>query len=360
MSSEDRLEHQKTESDPGTKAMPESFDPSISLGIRDRASFSGSYLLMNALATIIASYGLFANSPAVVIGAMIVAMLLYPIMGVALALVDSDVGLLIKSLFTLMAGVLVVMITASVIGYIHRDIPLTDEILTRTAPNLLDLMIALAGGAAGAFATVLPRLSNAGVGVGVAISTALVPPLSSSSILLVRGEYRLAFGAFLLACVNIVAIKLASSVVMWLMGFRSITQSKQLTLFRFLQLNLVSLVLLGLMTITLATNLQQTFTQQSYRNKVRQILTQDINAISHNHVAEIRFETVLNKSIVRAVVRGPSTPSAKQVAAIEARFPVLSSKIENELRIRFVQTTIIDRKGLITDPKFEQSLQEPI
>lgn len=356
MASEDSSELQKTAGEPETKEMPKPFDPSVSQDIHDRASFSGSYLLMNTLATIIACYGLFANSPAVVIGAMIVAMLLDPILGVALALADSDVALLKNSLLTLLAGILGVMLTASFIGYINRDIPLTDEIFARTAPNLFDLMIALAGGAAGAFATVSPRLSSAGV--GVAIATALVPPLSSSSILLIRGEYRLAFGAFLLAFVNIVAIQLASSVVMWLMGFRSLTQTKRLTLIRFLQLNVVSLVLLGVMTITLATNLQQTFTQQSYRTKVRQILTRDINAISNNNLteADIRFETVENKSIVRAVVRGISAPSSQQVAAIEAKFPVPSAKVENELRIRFVRTMIIDRKGLIEDPEFEKPL----
>lgn len=354
MSSEDNSEVQETESKPATKEMSKSFDPSVSKDIRDRASFSGSYLLMNTLATTIACYGLFANSPAVVIGAMIVAMLLSPILGVALALVDNDIALLKKSLLTLLVGVLSVMLTALAIGYIHREIPLTDEILARTAPNLFDLMIALAGGAAGAFATVSPRLSSAGV--GVAIATALVPPLSSSSILLVRGEYRLAFGAFLLAFVNIVAIQLASSVVMWLMGFRSITQTKRLSLIRFLQLNMISLLLLSLMTITLATNLQRTFVQQSYRTKVGQILTQDINAISDSYVADIRFETVQNKSIVRAVVRGINAPSVRQVAAIEAKFPLLSDKVENELRIRFVKTMIIDRKGLITDPEFENPL----
>jgi uncharacterized hydrophobic protein (TIGR00271 family) len=311
---------------------------------------------MNTLATTIACYGLFSNSPAVVIGAMIVAMLLSPILGVALALVDNDIALLKKSLLTLLAGVLGVVLTALVIGYIHRDVPLTDEILARTAPNLFDLMIALAGGAAGAFATVSPRLSSAGV--GVAIATALVPPLASSSILLIRGEYRLALGAFLLAFVNIIAIQLASSVVMWLMGFRSISQAKRLTLIRFLQLNVFSLVLLGLMTITLATNLQQTFAQQSYRTKVSQILSQNINAISDNYLADVRFETVQNKSIIRAVLRGFNAPSAKQVAAIEAKLPVPSAKVENELRISFVKTMIIDRKGLIEDPEFEQPLQK--
>ena len=344
MSSADSLESQPAPS--------EYFDPTIRQDICDRASFNGSYLLMNTLATTIACYGLLANSPAVVIGAMIIAMLLSPILGVALALVDSDLALLKKSLLTLIGGILGVMFTALAIGYIHRDIPLTPEILARTTPNLFDLAIALAGGAAGAFATLSPRLSSAGV--GVAIATALVPPLSSSSLLLVRGEYHLAFGAFLLAFTNIIAIQLASSLVMWLVGFRRIATTKQLTFSQFLQLNAVSLILLGLMTITLATNLQQTMVQQRYQTKVTQILTQDVNAIDGNYLAEIRFERISEKSIIRAVVRGTRLPSAQQIAAIESKLPAPSPHVENELRIRFVKTTIFDRQGLIKDPEFDR------
>ena len=83
-------------------------------------------------------------------------------------------------------------------------------------------MIALAGGAAGAYATVSPRLS---VGlVGVAIATALVPPLSTCSICLARGETRLAFGGFLLFFANFVAIQFASSVVMFLHGYHKMSK----------------------------------------------------------------------------------------------------------------------------------------
>jgi len=71
---------------------------------RAGAKFNKAYLLMNVLAATIASYGLFANSPAVVIGAMIIAMLLGPIAGIALALVDGDMQFLLKSLITLLAG----------------------------------------------------------------------------------------------------------------------------------------------------------------------------------------------------------------------------------------------------------------
>jgi uncharacterized hydrophobic protein (TIGR00271 family) len=173
--------------------------------IREGAQLNLAFLVMNILAATIASYGLFANSPAVVIGAMIVAMLLGPIAGVALALVDGDTRLLLQSLTTLLAGTVGVMVAAFIIGLFHRDIPITNEIMVRTAPNLIDLMVALAGGAAGAYASVSPRLSVALV--GVAIATALVPPLCSACILFAHGQMDLGFNALLLTFTNMVAIQ---------------------------------------------------------------------------------------------------------------------------------------------------------
>ena len=165
--------------------------------IRENAALDLPFLGMNTLAAIIASYGLLANSPAVVIGAMIIAMLLGPISGAALALVDGDNRLLAKSLTTLLAGSAGVFVTAFILGLIHHKIPITHEILARTSPNLTDLMIALAGGAAGAYATVSTRLS--GAFVGVAIATALVPPICAGMALVARGEYQLGLNAFFLA-----------------------------------------------------------------------------------------------------------------------------------------------------------------
>ena len=118
--------------------------------IRSGARFDVPYVTMNVLATVVASYGLFANSPAVVIGAMIIAMLLGPIEGVAFALVDGDPKLLRDAFLAEFGGVAIVLVTAFVLGLIHRDIPISSEILSRTSPNFLALMIALGGGAAGA------------------------------------------------------------------------------------------------------------------------------------------------------------------------------------------------------------------
>ena len=192
----------------------------ICKSIRENAAFTVPYVTMNALATVVACYGLFQNSTAVVIGAMIIAMLLGPISGIALALISGDNALLRKALLAEIGGAFVVLAVAFCIGKIHQHLPLTNEILARTAPNILDLMIALAGGAAGAYATVSPRLS---VGlVGVAIATALVPPLATCSICLARGDTRLAFGGFLLFFANLVAIQSASTVVMFLHGYHKL------------------------------------------------------------------------------------------------------------------------------------------
>ena len=190
----------------------------VRANIDSNSRFDSAYIIMNGLATVVACYGLFENSAAVVIGAMIIAMLLGPIAGVSLGLVDRNNALVWKALPTLLGGFLVVYGTAFVLGLIHRDLSLTDEIYARTAPNLMDLLIALGGGAAGAFSMISPRLSVAFV--GVAIATALVPPLSASAICLARGEYELALGALLLAFTNIVGIQVAGSVVMWLGGYR--------------------------------------------------------------------------------------------------------------------------------------------
>ncbi|MEA5391285.1 DUF389 domain-containing protein [Cyanobium gracile UHCC 0139] len=313
--------------------------------IREDAAFSTTHLLMNALAAAIATYGLFANSPAVVIGAMIVAMLLGPIVGVSLALVDSDPAILVDSVLSLLSGVAVVLATAFLIGVVHRDMPITSEILVRTAPNYLDLMIALAGGVAGAYATVSFQLSLALV--GVAIATALVPPLSAAGILLARGDVSLALGALGLAMVNFVAIQFSASVVLWLTGFRRLTRTAELPLRLFLRQNLPSIIILVALAISLSVSSQAAIANQLFQTKVRYSLEQDINASSGSQLVAVRFERNPGQTIVRAVVRGPNPPTAAQVAAMEDRAPPAPNGSRVSLRIRFVPLVIIGRDGPI-------------
>jgi uncharacterized hydrophobic protein (TIGR00271 family) len=314
--------------------------------IHENTQLSGAYIAMNIFAATIASYGLLANSASGVIGAMIVAMLLGPITGTALALVDSDMKLLRTGLVTLLVGAIVVMAAAFVIGFFEKEIPITNEIMARTSPNLFDLMIALVGGAAGAYATVSPKLS---VGmVGVAIATALVPPLSSASILFARGDFDLGAGALLLAFTNMVAIQFSSSVVMWLTGFRKMTDAHNLTVSGFLKHNSVSIFTLIILGILLTRNLHETVSQKKFEIETRGIIEQNINSVPSDYLAEMRFIKINGDStIIRAVVRSPNIYTAEQVRSLQEKLPQPPDHSTLELQIRNVEAITVTSKGIL-------------
>ena len=104
--------------------------------------------------------------------------------------------------------------------------------------------------------------------VGVAIATALVPPLASSAICLARGEYTLALGAFLLAVTNIVGIQVAGSLVMWLAGYRG---SPHTARFGTLKRNLVSVVVLCVLAVFLGDQLKDLVSKQAYQASLRKM-----------------------------------------------------------------------------------------
>jgi uncharacterized hydrophobic protein (TIGR00271 family) len=115
--------------------------------VEDAAALGRPHLLMNVAATLIAGFGLFEDSPAVIIGAMLIAALLGPIQGMAMALAESDLRLLRVSFTAEVLGAALVLVLGIALGTIDRVSPLGHEILARTAPNILDLLIGLVGGA---------------------------------------------------------------------------------------------------------------------------------------------------------------------------------------------------------------------
>lgn len=176
--------------------------------IRGASRLSSRFLILNSLAAVIAAYGLLLNSPATVIGSVVLAQELGPIMGISLALNDGDLRLLRRSLVSEAEGIALILAITLAIGWLHRSVPTGAEIMTRVSPTIMDLAVALAAGAAGAYASTSARVSQAIV--GVAITTSLLPPLAASGLLLARGEERLAIGAALLFLTNLVAIQFAA------------------------------------------------------------------------------------------------------------------------------------------------------
>jgi uncharacterized hydrophobic protein (TIGR00271 family) len=301
------------------------------------------YWLMNALATIIACYGLLADSAAVVIGAMVVAMLLGPISGIALGLNKGDGPLLWTALFSLSGGILWILAIGVVVGFIHHDVPLTGEILARTDPRLFDLMIALAGGAAGAVAVVSPRVSTAIV--GVAVATALVPPLAAAGILLARAEFALAGGALLLVLTNVAAIEVAFSTIFWISGYRRLTEVGAEGLLVFLRRNVFGLALVGGLAVMLGVQLDRAISRSLFESKVEAVLRQHLNPAAGFHVVDLRLADQGETTIVRAVVRGPEMPSARDVADAQSDLPAAPNGAKPQLRLRFIQVVIMTPQG---------------
>ncbi|MDO8846519.1 MAG: DUF389 domain-containing protein [Methylicorpusculum sp.] len=306
------------------------------------AQFDKAFIIMNALSAIIASYGLLADSSSGVIGAMLVAMLLGPIAGLSLSLVDGNHPLLRQSLLSLLGGTGIVVLCAFIIGFLHTDIPAGNELLGRTHPNYLDLMIALAGGAVGAYAVITPRIVNAVV--GVAIATALVPPLCSGTIFLARGELDNAFGAYLLAFANIVAIQFSFSIVLWLSGFRKATdqffRSKKVV-----WLNGVSLVLITLLFVVLGANTKEVIGKMLFETNARKILLDELKAYRGAQLLSLRIDNDDGKNIIRAQVNSPLDFTAQDVAKFESKFPVAPNNLPSELRLRHVKVKVMTRSG---------------
>ncbi len=169
---------------------------------------AGFYALI-ATAALIASLGLVANSPAVIIGAMLVSPLMSPIFGISLGMIRGDTSLLAKSTRAEISGMTLAVAFGALFGLLPVMTEVTPEMLARTEPTLLDLLVAVFAGFAGTLAMVDDRISPALP--GVAIATAIVPPLATCGLCLAAGATQGAGGAFLLFFANFVAILLVSA-----------------------------------------------------------------------------------------------------------------------------------------------------
>ncbi|WP_418981594.1 TIGR00341 family protein [Alistipes sp.] len=187
------------------KAQRDEVVAAISKGVE----FRGVNLWVLIFATMIASLGLNVNSAAVIIGAMLVSPIMGPIMGVGLSLGINDFELLKKSLRNLALMFIVAIITSTLYFLVSPLSSNSSELLARTVPTTYDVLIALFGGLAGIVAqTRTDRTST--VIPGVAIATALIPPLCTAGFGLATGQMRFFLGAFYLFFINSVFIALAT------------------------------------------------------------------------------------------------------------------------------------------------------
>ena len=308
------------------------------------ATLSGSYLTMNLAAALIAGFGLIENSPAVIIGAMLIAMLYGPIIGIALALAEANLQLLRSALLAEVVGALLVLAAGLLIGISTRDITIGSEILGRTSPNLVDLLIALVGGLAGGFTFVSTGLSS--VVVGVAIATALVPPLTTCGILLARNLPTLAAGAFFLFLANFTAIALGGMIVFLLAGLHPAAADKTK---KALTPRLVCLALVLLLAFHLNGTLRRTSAQSIMKSNIQKALAPELAKIPGARLVDVTIVQRDGKTTAWAVARTPEPISPEQVARLNGLVSNAAGR-NISLILRSVITVETTRYGNVYEP----------
>jgi uncharacterized hydrophobic protein (TIGR00271 family) len=188
--------------------------------IKKGVEFRGTNVWVLIFAIFIASVGLNVNSTAVIIGAMLISPLMGPIMGLGLGVGINDFELIKRAFKNLAIATAISVVTSAIYFFIS---PLSDaqsELLARTTPTIWDVMIALFGGLAGIVAATRKNISN--VIPGVAIATALMPPLCTAGFGLATGNFSFFFGAFYLFFINSVFISLSSFIIVRFLKFQKI------------------------------------------------------------------------------------------------------------------------------------------
>lgn len=199
-------------------ALPDKEDEKETINqISSGVYFRGSNLWVLIFAIFIASLGLNTNSTAVIIGAMLISPLMGPIIGMGLAIGINDLELLKSSIKNYMVATVISVLTATIYFAITPLTEAQSELLARTSPTLYDVLIALCGGAAGILA--LSTKGKGNVIPGVAIATALMPPLCTAGYGLAVGNLYYFFGAFYLFFINTVFICLATYIGVRMLKF---------------------------------------------------------------------------------------------------------------------------------------------
>ncbi|TAA47610.1 TIGR00341 family protein [Corallincola spongiicola] len=269
--------------------------------LRENATPSNVFLTLMILSTLLASVGLFANSPPVIIGAMILAPLMGPIISLAMAIARQDESLLKGSLYTLFTGLALALGFAVVATWLIPLQQVTPEISARLRPNLLDLAVAVISGIAGAYAHARAALAKSLAGVAIAV--ALVPPLAVTGIGIGWGDTGIMWGAFLLFLTNLSGIVLAGAVTFLVLGFAPFSRAKR------------GLILSALAVALVSIPLALSFVQVVHKTKL-------IKQLEGRLIDDIRLAEV------RVVSSRPITVSVKLVAPR----PLTASDYQNTKR----------------------------
>ncbi|WP_411679396.1 TIGR00341 family protein [Clostridium thailandense] len=309
--------------------------------IKNEALGGITYYLLVVLAAVVATLGLLTNSTAVIIGAMLISPIMSPIIGMSFAVTLGDADLFRKAVKNIIFGALLAVIVSIFITILVPTRSLTDEILSRTKPTIIDLIIALASGAAGAFTMCHKKESS--VIPGVAIATALMPPLCVVGTGLFQGEYRIAFGGFLLFLANLVAINLASALIFRVSGFTTrdeIYEQNEIAITTQDSRNrlVISIAAFIAISIPLSIIMYKTILQERTKKTIDTSLKATVSSLNGVDLVNYAYEFKDNKYFITTVVRSMDKLNSNDVSIAEHNLErVLEKPVEIKMKVILAQ-----------------------
>lgn len=255
--------------------------------IKSNISFRGANLWILACAIVIASVGLNVNSTAVIIGAMLISPLMGPIVGAGFALAVYDFELLKRSGKNLLIATIVSLIVATLYFYFSPFKEAQSELLARTSPNIYDVLIAFFGGLVGVIA--ITRVEKGNPIPGVAIATALMPPLCTAGYGLAMGNFSYFLGAFYLYSINCFFICISTFFILKYLKYKPIKTLNQ-GVEKQIRYGISALILVMIIpSFYLAYNLLQ---ENKYNQKVEQFISNEFTDKGYTLIfKKVRFNT---------------------------------------------------------------------
>ena len=257
----------------------------IFITLRDSAKFSYIFLVLMVLSTLLATTGLFANSAPVVIGAMILAPLMSPIISLSMGVIRAEKMLLAQSSKTLLIGIGMALLASSLYSFIIPLDQITPEMQSRINPTFLDLMVAVFAGMAGAYASAKEEVAKSLAGVAIAV--ALVPPLSVTGIGIGIGNLDVIYGSFLLFTTNIVGITLSAAITFIVLGYAPVQRAKRGVIY--------TSVLMAIIAIPLIFSFKMMIDKNQYLNKLA--IYKDIHIQNHEVHTKVKSIKIRNEHI---------------------------------------------------------------
>lgn len=310
--------------------------PAVIKDIYAEADISVGYFAILSFANLIALSGLITNSAPVIIGAMLISPLMGPILSFGFAFITGEEVAWKRSVKKIAISIFLTIVLASIATFFSPLKDITGEIISRTRPNLYDLIIAFMSGIVGAVA-LCTKKNYLTIVPGVAIATAVIPPLSVTGFGIGLLNFRIAFGGFFLFFTNFVAIIISTCIVFYMYGFRpSIISEADLSHLK-KRATVLALVLF-LISIPLIYTLHESISEVKLRQNIHSSLKKEFNKKHRSSLSTFSYYRKKTGTLeINAVINTVNYMKHNDITDAENR---LREKIEGDIKLNLDQVKV--------------------